>query len=1146
MEAVRWGQQWLCGHDYELPWPQDMGDALPPLDVDRLCGALLSFPAATGLGWDKMHPRAWLRLGRAALLSLLHLFSLVEAAGRWPAAVGHVLVVLLAKAAGGFRPIGLFPSIIRVWMRIRLADAVVWQSLHERPWLFASAGKGAEVAAWRQAARSEQAASKDWHYGASLLDMIKAFERVPHDVLVTKAMEKGYSLFLLKASLAAYRLPRALVVQGVCSKLLVACRGVTAGAGHAVIELRLLLGDLWDEVHRVYHCIDITVYVDDATLEARGTARHVLRIMPLVLQVVVEGLAAVRMELGLPKCFVLASSYSFAKQLAQACHDVLPITATPKARSLGVGLAGGRSSASHVLLARLGDFRRRLGAFGALRRLAVDTARLLRSGGVAGLTYGEASVGVQPSLLYAQRTAAAKALGDRTVGGDLDLTLAVADGASGGMADPAFQAHLQPICAWARAVWDAWLPRADVLQLAEWAKRRLLSTSRQWRAVCGPATATVATLARLGWSMRDGVTLVTNHDVELDLTRDSPARVQELVKAAVREWRWARVAGRIPSLAAPAGYPELGPCWRPLARLLDPAVKIKGWNAQLRGALRSAVTNRQWPQQRKFKAGLVDDPSCRLCVAVLGCRPGEPGTPIGSLAHRCAECFCLKGLRQTAAPPDVIRHERDPGASPVKTAWITRALQPTLAYSVPPPAAAASFRWMVPPVGGLLHHSWTVYTDGSMLDGPLPLIRRTGWAFVALDDDGKVCAIARGVPPPWISTIFGAEVWAILQAVVVAPALGPIRIDCKAAVDLLRIGPGSSGMSRRVTAPVWASIFAALDDCPPEDLSWMPAHTVPVDVGRKRLGNGQLLTEADRRANDVADHHAKAAVEEHRVPLSVRSAITRQEHEVTAMAWWVARVTLEANQWGPDKLRDSDAAARRAGPRVPRRLRRRAGRDEIPTALGGHTLVPANTPGSRRWMCTVCRRAAMHRPTLAVTRCRGSVALRWASRATAMADQKGVTDQAHCLLSTGQVSWCFHCGANACTKAVLLARPCPGRSEGFLAQARQRLLLGLHPATRAPLHSGTVAQLGGALPRTFEAAVVAARASRVKAAGPLPLKADKGSGSRTGSGLAAGSAQPEPAWRTAMRARIAARAAAAAGDAPAPKRRRLTGKQPGP
>jgi len=1158
LEATRWGEQWLCGHDYQLPWPDEVAAALPALDLDKLTGAILSFPAKTGLGWDKMHPRAWLRLGPAALASLLHLLTLVELLGRWPAQVGHVMVVLLAKAAGGFRPIGLFPSVIRVWMRVRLADAVIWQSLHERPWLYASAGKGADVAAWRQAARSEQAAARGWHYGAALLDMVKAFERVPHDILVCKAVAKGYSLRLLKVSLGAYRLARTLMVQGACSRLMVAVRGITAGAGHAVVELRLLLCDLWDDAHRLYPSINLTVFVDDSTLEARGTRRFIIRLMPRVIKLIVHGLTSLRMELGAPKCFVLASSLSFAKELAGACADVLTMTPTPRARSLGVGLAGGVATATHVLKRRLADVCARLGSFAAARRLAVDTARLLRSGGIAGFTYGQASVGVPPALLQAQRVAAAKALGDRTAGGDLGLSLAVADGARGGMADPAFQAHLQPICAWARAAWESWMPRDEMMLLAHWAKQKLLSTDHQWRLVCGPATATAASLGRLGWHLRDAFTMVTHRGVELHLCRDPPALVASLVKAAVIDWRWARVVSKEPSLASPVGCPPFGPCWRPIARLLDPAVRSKGWNAHLRGALRSAVTNRQWPQERKHRAGLVEEPGCRLCHAV-GANVLHPDpVPAGTALHRSVFCPCHRGQRARTAPREVLDCCRDPSRATGRTTWLTRALQPSLAHTIPPPASVASFTWIVRPVDELLSVEWTVYTDGSLLDGPFAELRRPGWAFVALDRDGVVQAIARGVPPPWISTIFGAEAWAVLQAVLVAPVIGTLRIDCKAAVNLLQAGPAAAVKPTRVTAAVWAGIFAALDERPPADLSWMPAHTAVADVGRRCIGDGSLLSARDRRGNEIADFHAKEAVAEHRVPTPVRQAILDQERQVASMARWVAQVTVDANAWGPNRLRDSENAARRFGPVIPRRLRRTTRRDEIPPALGGHVLAPTVGATSRRWECSVCRRAAVHRPTLAVTRCRGSAVRRWEAQAADLAQLRGNPGAEHELLLTGAVVWCFKCGANACSRAVALSRPCPGRTEGFHVQAKQRLLLGLHPATRAPLRADTVPQPGGQLPRTFRAAVARARSSKVRAASPTGVsRCLTGGGSHAvlptyparqvpGPASSCNPTPPEPAWRAAMRARIAARHAHAQLHLPAPKRRRLTGKQPDP
>ena len=46
----------------------------------------------------------------------------------------------------------------------------------------------------------------------------------------------------------------------------------------------------------------------------------------------------------------------------------------------------------------------------------------------------------------------------------------------------------------------------------------------------------------------------------------------------------------------------------------------------------------------------------------------------------------------------------------------------------------------------------------------------------------------------------------------------------------------------------------------------MPAHKSKAHVGKLRLSNGELLTDKDVKANDMADGFAKQAVEQHRVP----------------------------------------------------------------------------------------------------------------------------------------------------------------------------------------------------------------------------------------------------------------------------------------
>ena len=110
-------------------------------------------------------------------------------------------------------------------------------------------------------------------------------------------------------------------------------------------------------------------------------------------------------------------------------------------------------------------------------------------------------------------------------------------------------------------------------------------------------------------------------------------------------------------------------------------------------------------------------------------------------------------------------------------------------------------------------------------------------------------------------------------------------------------------------------------------------------MGTRQIGYGTLLTAADRLGNNVADRLAKEAVQEHRVSAYIRRAIADQEQQVTAMVWWIARVTIAANAWGQHKLLDSESAPRRHGPREPGRLCARRGVKWIRVALGGHDIA---------------------------------------------------------------------------------------------------------------------------------------------------------------------------------------------------------------
>ena len=70
-----------------------------------------------------------------------------------------VVIALLPKSDGGFRPIGLMPFLVRIWTRARKEVTMQWEKLNHHPFLYAGKGTGADVAAWRRAARAELAAT---------------------------------------------------------------------------------------------------------------------------------------------------------------------------------------------------------------------------------------------------------------------------------------------------------------------------------------------------------------------------------------------------------------------------------------------------------------------------------------------------------------------------------------------------------------------------------------------------------------------------------------------------------------------------------------------------------------------------------------------------------------------------------------------------------------------------------------------------------------------------------------------------------------------------------------------------------------------------------------------------------------------------
>ncbi len=1115
-EGEQWAQHWAEGQDIEQPrWPADMGPLPPRMTVLLLRRALLTFAVGTALGWDALHPRALLRVSDEVLWALLRVLFIAECRGSWPLAVALVIIVLLPKADGGRRPVGLLPLLPRVWMRLRKEVIQMWERDNDREYLYAGPARGATVATWRQAARAELAAASNAHYAQALLDVVKAFEKIPHTVLRREAARLRYNLWILRLSLATYRLRRSIRCDGVFSRLLTPLRGITAGSGFATTEMRLVVIHTVDAVVLRYPMVRPSVFVDDISTEMASTKRLIVANLIPATAMICTGLEDDGLEVSADKSFCTASEIDLGRQLQEGLRR-WGFRFMQRVKSLGAGLGAGVRRNMRVARGRLLAFRRRLPRFRALRRARVDTARLMRTGGTAALTYDEAIMGVAPSLLLQQRraVAAAAAPAAGTAGQSIDMALLVEDELAGARADPAFPAHLEPIGRWALAVWEQWLPRGALMKIAAAARRRLVAAARPWAVVKGPAAAFVASATRLGWHVHSALSVTLDDGEQLRFDVDPPCVVMRRCADSVRRWRWRRVEVLHPSLHSVGR--GLGASFGPLKKVLTSRRQTECDNSATRAALKSLLANRQWAQARCYAAGWVAHDRCVFCVhhalreAGLDSQAAEAvlravaatrdiakaatrrqpslaevarsatedhgalqhiteaalldvltNAPVGTLLHRAWDCLRhapQRAAAMQAGDGDWARLERLRAQLPQVS--LERALVPAAVRPSPMRMRDESFEWIVEPPGGTGTIHGRVYTDGSAVDNTDEVLRRLGWAFVVLDVHGNIVAAARGTVPRWVRDVPGAEAWALLQALIVAEAGGCwFYVDCKPCVDAMKRGVKWATAAQRPHARVNGMLHAAADDTPAERFVWLPSHLRSCDVGAVTRGDGVPVTAEDKRGNDAADRHAKAAAASVRVDATTRRAMAEHDEAVAALARWLAEATHRANHGLGFPARDTEAdrprrQARGAAPRAARAPPHQRSQvvEPRPPSLGGHVLQRDEAGG---WRCVVCRHGGRRWPVVARQRCPGSAAKRWAERASTLADGDAVEGDGHARVISGDIVWCLRCGAYAKHVARGLMRPCQGRPPAGVGGGRghqlRSLLAGKHPVTRERL-----------------------------------------------------------------------------------------------
>ncbi len=173
------------------------------------------------------------------------------------------------------------------------------------------------------------------------------------------------------------------------------------------------------------------------------------------------------LQVSATKSGVLASKPAIADTITKASCTTR-VASLRQAKALGTPAGGGKKRAAKSLYRRVSVWTRKLKRVQALRRAGVNTVLMAMTAGTPSITYGVDTVGMGDTHLERARSAIARASAPDGGGKDPNLVLRLLDG-TGGTADPAFDAHVKPIVAWATAWWEAWQPQALLRDAAKMA-----------------------------------------------------------------------------------------------------------------------------------------------------------------------------------------------------------------------------------------------------------------------------------------------------------------------------------------------------------------------------------------------------------------------------------------------------------------------------------------------------------------------------------------------------------------------------------------------------------------------------------------------------------------------------------------------------
>ena len=998
------------------------GERLERITAARIRAASKTFKKKTAITHDGLHPRHFSLLSDESLDALAVIFEAMECLGTMSTELRQNLVVLLAKAAGGFRPIGIYTSYERLWTRIRNEEVRQWQDRNKKDFLSCSKGSGAADAVWAQTVRAESGIGAHKHIISGFWDMKSFYDCIDHGLLHARAVSMEFPLVLMNMALAACTAPRVVQSTEGTSDVIYPRRGILAGHGFANAMTQVYYTQVFEAFLRLHPGVILTVYVDDITL----TVEHSDREIALSLfTCAAKDLAAIVKEKLLcsyaeGKEAIVASDENLAEQVREALGPLAgkSVTTTPH---LGIDFKAGRKRGSKkkgtVRGKRLHTAARRKKKVKSLRSLLGSrvTRHICNAGVIPAAAFGSEVNGLSDRELLIIQQVQGAATAPATSGRSLSASL-LATG------DDTWRAAAAPMRRWQKEAWrntvgdsrakftkkelqDAW---DETLKLQhEWYFR---DGSPKWASTRGPIGATILTMERMGWTQSGPFVWNDDLNIERRLEELGPKLFDVIVRDSIK-----RAAER--KVAKSTGYESLKGkrvCFDVIRNFLTAPNRTSKRDKDI---VHAVACNAVWTKVRLKDSGYdVEDTKCDLC-----------GTGEDTLFHRIWQCQApaVCAARNRAARKGLIDEAIIAGSG---NPMYTHGFFPHPGDEIQPPCPTLESEcWHRDGadgcIDGIVRMNGDIFADGHASRTNVDELNRASWAIVEIDEDDTIVAYARGCVPRYLpQTAQAAE---FMAAAFTPQVCGPNTVlhdDCENVVRQFNRPRSEWTDERKVYAGLMRWAVAAQNSSNLDSLMKVPAHVELSDpslnpVERHKAKGNNL---ADWHANEAEKLHPKdeAASKEAAATIKTAEAVLR------VIAAVVAEWPMTVKQY--KRLQTN---GRKATKRV--------------AAEDKHVWVREGT----YWRCETCR--GRTRTTVLPKRREAEKCWGLEDRLARRGEQPLGHDVAEFITAVGNFSICTRCGRYGIQRARGLARVCSGeiRKDGARKTWKRVFTDGLHPHT---------------------------------------------------------------------------------------------------